>query len=83
VQVLRPKSGIEPAPRPPAGNHLFSDITLKALPDFLMRIRRAFRYFGPHLPRIRTWVRYGMTIPQVAEIYGVEVDAIVRILRRA
>lgn len=36
-----------------------------------------------HLRRIRTWVGYGMTIPQVAEIYGVEVDAIVRILRRA
>jgi hypothetical protein len=47
VQVLRPKSGAAPAPRLPVGNHLFSDITLKALPDFLMRIRRAFRYFGP------------------------------------
>jgi hypothetical protein len=65
------------------GNHLFSDITLKALPDFLMRIRRAFRYFGPHLPRIRTWVRYGMTARQVAEVYGVAVGEIERIVRKA
>jgi hypothetical protein len=32
------------------GNHLFPDITLKALPDFLMRIRRAFRYSGQGAP---------------------------------
>ena len=35
-----------------------------------------------HLARIRTWVRYGMTIPQVAAVYGVEVDEIRRILRK-
>jgi hypothetical protein len=33
--------------------------------------------------RIRTWVNYGLTIPQVAEVYGVAVDVIERILRRA
>jgi hypothetical protein len=32
--------------------------------------------------RIRTWVKSGMTIPQVAAIYGVEADEITRILRR-
>ena len=42
------------------GNHLFSDITLKALPDFLMRIRRAFRYFGP------TW--YGVLHEDIRKI---------------
>jgi hypothetical protein len=33
--------------------------------------------------RIRTWVKYGMTIPQVAEVYGVAVGVIERILRQA
>jgi len=32
----------------------------------------------PHFPRIRTWVKYGMTIQQVADIYGAEVTEIDR-----
>src|SRR6476620_6172880 len=28
--------------------------------------------------RIRTWVEYGMTVPQVAEVYGVTVGVIER-----
>ena len=32
--------------------------------------------------RIRTWVKYGMAIPQVAALYDVEADEITRILRR-
>jgi hypothetical protein len=32
--------------------------------------------------RIRTWVEYGLTIPQVAEVYGVAVGVVERILRR-
>ena len=32
--------------------------------------------------RIRTWVQYGLTTPQVAEVYGVAVGVIERILRR-
>jgi hypothetical protein len=36
-----------------------------------------------HHARIRTWVQYGMTIPQVAEVYGVAVGVIERILQRA
>ena len=35
------------------------------------------------LSRIRTWLKYGMTIPQVAEVYGVTVGDIERILRKA
>jgi hypothetical protein len=34
-----------------------------------------------HHARIRTWVDYGLTIPQVAEVYGVAVGVIERILR--
>ncbi len=34
-----------------------------------------------HHARIRTWVQYGLTIPQVAEVYGVAVGVIERILR--
>jgi hypothetical protein len=36
-----------------------------------------------HHARIRTWVKYGLTIPQVAEVYGVAVGVIERILREA
>jgi hypothetical protein len=36
-----------------------------------------------HHARIRTWVKYGLTIPQVAEVYGVAVGVIERILQRA
>ena len=32
--------------------------------------------------RIRAWVEYGMTVAQVAAIYGVAVDVIERILRQ-
>jgi hypothetical protein len=35
-----------------------------------------------HHARIRTWVDYGLTIPQVAEVYGVAVGVIERILRQ-
>jgi hypothetical protein len=35
-----------------------------------------------HHARIRTWVQYGLTIPQVAEVYGVAVGVIERILRQ-
>jgi hypothetical protein len=36
-----------------------------------------------HHARIRTWVNYGLTVPQVAEVYGVAVGVIECILRRA
>src|SRR4051794_26433187 len=32
--------------------------------------------------RIRTWVRYGMTLRQVADMYGTDVGEIERVLRR-
>jgi hypothetical protein len=33
--------------------------------------------------RIRVWVKYGMTIPQVAELFGVPVGEVERVLRQA
>ena len=36
-----------------------------------------------HVARIHTWVKYGMTVPQVAAIYGAEVDEVARILGKA
>ena len=33
--------------------------------------------------RVRTWVKYGMTARQVAEVYGVAVDEVERIIRKA
>jgi hypothetical protein len=35
-----------------------------------------------HFARIRAWVKYGMSVAQVAGIYGVAVDVIERILRQ-
>jgi len=39
----------------------------------------------PAIPvsRIRTWVKYGMTVSQVAQVYKVTVEEIERILRKA
>ena len=36
-----------------------------------------------HFPRIRSWVRYGMTVGQVAEHYDAEIDEIRRIIRNS
>jgi hypothetical protein len=33
--------------------------------------------------QIRIWVKYGMTVPQVAEVCGVPVGEIERVLRKA
>lgn len=43
---------------------------------------------NPQIPRsqfsrIRSWVEYGMTVRQVAEHYGVEIDEIRRIVRNS
>jgi hypothetical protein len=32
------------------------------------------------ITRIRTWLKYGMTVPQVARVYGVAVDVVQRLL---
>ena len=34
------------------------------------------------LPRIRTWIKYGMTIAQVAAVYGADVGEIERVQRK-
>jgi hypothetical protein len=36
-----------------------------------------------HVARIRTWVKYGMTIAQVAAIYGVDAGEIARLVGKA
>jgi DNA-directed RNA polymerase specialized sigma24 family protein len=36
-----------------------------------------------HAARIRTWLRYGMSIAEVATVYGVQVGEIERFLQRA
>ena len=37
----------------------------------------------PQFARIRTLVKYGMTVPQVAQVYRVAVEEIERILQSA
>ncbi len=34
------------------------------------------------ITRIRTWVRYGMTFREVAEVYGVPIGEVARVLRK-
>jgi len=46
------------------------------------------REMTPKIPRsqfdrVRTWVKYGMTARQAAEVYGVAVDEVERIIRKA
>jgi hypothetical protein len=41
------------------------------------------RIAAAHAARIRTWLRYGMTIHQVAQVYGVAAGDIRRVLRMA
>jgi hypothetical protein len=46
------------------------------------------RQVAPEIPasefaRIRIWVKYGMTVSQVAQVYGVAVDQVERVLRKA
>ena len=46
------------------------------------------RQMTPKIPRsqfgrVRTWVKYGMTARQIAEVYGVAVDEVERIIRKA
>jgi hypothetical protein len=36
-----------------------------------------------HFSRIRSWAKYGMTVRQVAEHYGAEIDEIRRIIRNS
>ena len=36
-----------------------------------------------HLARVRSWLKYGMTIAQAADVYGVSVSEIERILQKA
>lgn len=36
-----------------------------------------------HLTRIRTWLKYGMTVDEVANVYGVEIGEIERMLHKA
>jgi hypothetical protein len=33
-----------------------------------------------HFARVRTWVKYGMAVAQVAQVYGVSVGEVERIL---
>jgi hypothetical protein len=36
-----------------------------------------------HVPRIRAWLKYGMTTAQVGKVYGVVVGEVERLLRTA
>ena len=36
-----------------------------------------------HLPRIQIWLKYGMTVRQAADVYGVSASEIERVLQKA
>ena len=45
--------------------------------------RAALEIPASEFARICTWVKYGMTVSQVAQVYGVTVDQVERVLRKA
>jgi len=46
--------------------------------------RRSTRQLAArNLPRVRTWLKYGMTVQQAAKVCGVSVSEIERVLQRA
>lgn len=59
---------------PPAQSEAMASITAPPRPTVIP---------AGHVARIHTWVKYGMTVPQVAAIYGAEVDEVARILGKA
>jgi hypothetical protein len=65
-----------PTAPPPARSEVIQSTTSPTTPR-----REAIP--AAHVARIRTWVKYGMTVPQIAAIYGAEVDEIVRMLGNA
>jgi hypothetical protein len=67
----------DPTTTPPPRQHELFEAVGAPEPPRQRGIPRA------HFARIRTWARYGMTIAQVAAVYGVEADEIARILRKA
>ena len=56
-----------------------SQIAASAIDTRLMMAPRAV-VPAAHVARIRTWVKYGMTIAHVAAVYGVDADEIVKLL---
>ena len=69
----KPKVLITPAPAQPA---TVEAAAVKPEPSITSAIPAA------HAARIRTLVKYGMTLAQVAEIYKVPIDEIARIFRK-
>jgi hypothetical protein len=41
------------------------------------------RVWAAHLSRIQSWLKYGMTVRQAADVYGVSVSEIERVLQKA
>ena len=61
----------------PAPDHVEREAPVSAKQQMTPEIPRS------QFDRVRTWVKYGMTARQVAEVYGVPVGEIERILRKA
>ena len=62
---------------PPAPDHVEREAPVNAKRQMTSKIPRS------QFDRVRTWVNYGMTASQVAEVYRVPVVEIERILRKA
>jgi len=93
--LFAPKPPTAAAPVSPAGPASEQLIPAPLVPSRRAAVRReaVVPSTGPQPPvsgdipasqlaRIRTWVRYGMTVAQVAKVYGVPPDEIERVLRK-
>jgi hypothetical protein len=75
-QTVRKPRILSAVPVPPTG------VEAVEAPIKVVSQRKREKIPAAHVARIRTWVKYGMTISQVAEAYGVTIDEIESILQK-
>ena len=82
--ISRPEAPTPPTAPPPARTpRILSVSTARTVPRKVETDQAqpaGLTIPGSEIPRIKTWLKYGMTVPQVARIYGVAVDDIKRAL---
>ena len=86
-QVAEPSvSGADPPARKPRVLEISSPAAVRheaVQPPVSAELRIMPKIPASQFARIRTWVKYGMTPAQVAEVYGVSVGDVERIVRNA
>jgi hypothetical protein len=82
VRAIRPAIA-QPAPQPPEPWPVDREPPHQPATALSGRTSANPEVPSAHFTRIRTWLKYGMTVEEVANVYGVEVGEIERMLRKA